>query len=130
MPERENSIGHLFSTLLHDVSLPVRQEIQLAKTEASEKVNQASRGAMSMVAGGVIAFAGFLFLLLAATYALSLALPAWAAALIVGAAVTFVGGIMLAAGRSRLKAGNLAPERTMDSLREDAAMARNHVTRG
>lgn len=130
MPEREHSIANLFSTLLHDLSLLVRQEIRLAKTEASEKVSQVTRGATSMVAGGVIAFSGFLFLLLSATYALQNVLEPWLAALIVGAAVVIVGTVMLLAGRSRLKSENLTPQRTIDSVREDASAARQHISRG
>jgi cytochrome bd-type quinol oxidase subunit 2 len=130
MHEREHSIAHLFSTLMHDLSLLVRQEIRLVKTEASEKAGKLTRGATFMVAGGLVAFAGFLFLLVAATYALQTLVSPWLAALIVGVAVVFVGAVMLMAGRSRLKAEELTPQRSIESVREDATMARHHLPRG
>jgi len=127
MAERE-SIANLFSTLFHDVSLIIRKEFELAKTETGEKVAQVSNGAIFLAAGGIVAFAGLLYLMLAAVYALANMMPNWAAALIVGGIVAIIGVVMLMSGRNKLKAGSLAPNRTIHSLNKDAALVRHHTT--
>jgi xanthine/uracil permease len=97
----------------------------------SEKADQAISGAALIVAGGAVIFAGFLALLVAATNALVMWLPpehaSWLAPLIVGAVVLVIGFIALASGRSELKARNLAPTRTLRSLRRDGRIVKEHL---
>ena len=50
---QERSVGELFGHLTQDLSLLVRQETQLAKTEIQEKISRASRDMVSLAAGGV-----------------------------------------------------------------------------
>ncbi len=123
------SIASLFNNLLRDMSTLIRQELELARTETSEKVGEAGRSVTSMVIGGAIAYAGLLFLLLAAVYALALVMDAWLAALIVGAVVAIIGYAMFRGAQKRLRPSHLVPERTIESLRDDAAMVREQ-TRG
>lgn len=125
--ETHTPLSTLFTHLMGDVSLLVRKEIELAKVEATEKVSAMGTGAAYLAVGGLLAFAGLLFLLGAATLAIALALPAWAAALIVGAAVTFVAGLFVAAGLGKFRTTRLKPERTLRTLRDDAAFARQHL---
>jgi hypothetical protein len=51
----------------------------------------------------------------------------WLAPLIVGAIVAIVGGVMLSGGLKKLKAENLKPERTLQSLRADRDLAKEHL---
>ena len=51
----------------------------------------------------------------------------WLAPLIVGLAVMVLGFIALATGRSELKTSNLKPERSMQSLRRDTELVKEHV---
>ena len=55
---QERSVGELFGQLTQDLSLLVRQETQLAKTEIQEKISRASRDMVSLAAGGVVALIG------------------------------------------------------------------------
>jgi len=124
---RERSIGELFGKLTEDMGLLMRQEVALAKAEASEKVAQLGVGAGLVAGGGLIAFAGFLALLAAAVLGLSNVLAPWLAALIVGVVVLVVGAALAWIGKTRLTADKLAPRRTIRSLQDDATWAKEQV---
>ncbi|HWD23500.1 MAG TPA: phage holin family protein [Burkholderiales bacterium] len=130
-PREGRSLIALFSDLWRETSTLVHEEAELAKAEMSEKVSQVGTGVAAIAIGGAIVFAGFIVLLLAAVNALALMLPPdhadWLAPLIIGLAVIVIGFIALAAGRHELKAGNLRPERTMQSLRRDGELVKEHV---
>jgi len=117
----ERSLGTLLSDITGETVELVRQELALFKTELQEKLTTAGIGAALLGAGALVAYSGWVFLLLAAVFALALVLPAWAAALIVGVLVVAIGGVLALVGKSRMRADALAPERTMRSLREDQA---------
>lgn len=122
----------LFSDLWRETATLVHDEAELAKAEIGEKVSQVRSGVMELAGGALVLFAGFIVLLIAISNALAHVLPAevadWLAPLIVGLAVMAIGFFALMRGRSNMKPENLAPERTMESLRRDARMAREHVS--
>jgi hypothetical protein len=117
----ERSLATLLSDVAGETVELVRQELALFKAELQEKLSKAGIGAALVGAGALIAYSGWLFLLLAAVYALALVVPAWAAALIIGALVLGIGGALALIGKSRMRADALTPERSMRSLREDQA---------
>jgi uncharacterized membrane protein YqjE len=117
----ERSLSTLLSDLASETVELLRQELTLFKTELQEKLSKAGIGAAALVAAALIAFSAWLFLLLAAVFALDIVLPIWAAALIVGVLVLAIAGALALYGKSRLRADALTPERTMRSLREDQA---------
>jgi hypothetical protein len=122
----ERSLGELFRQLSRDLGTLLRQESELARVEIRNKAAKLGASAAELGAGGLIAFAGLQFLLLAAVFALADALDSPPlGALIVGVATLLVGALLLARGRSHMKAEELAPTRTIDSLRKDAELARN-----
>lgn len=126
----DRSIAELISDLAANTGALVRKEVELAKTEMSEKVAQVGGAATALVVGGAIAFGGFLVLLDAAVYGLAMLLDPYGlalAALVVAVATILVGGIVLAVGRSQLRAGNLAPRRTVESLRRDKEFMKEQV---
>lgn len=128
---RGRSLAGLFSDLFRETSTLVHEEAQLAKAEISEKVSQLGSGAAAIGAGGAILFAGFIVVLFAAVNALALFLPpdhaAWLAPLIVGLIVMIVGYIALSRGRKELKAESLKPSRTLESLRRDTQLVKEHL---
>ena len=127
-PERrERSVASLLSDLARDFSLLIRQEVALAKAEASEKVGQLGMGVGMMAAGGFVAFAGLIVLMFAGVYALSLVMAPWQAALIVGGVVTLLGIILVFVGKSKLSADKLTPQRTIQSIKDDARWAKEQV---
>jgi hypothetical protein len=129
-PEGRTLLG-LFGDLWRETTTLVHNEAELAKAEISEKVSQVTTGAGEIAAGGAILFAGFIVLLFAAVGALELMIPSehaiWLAPLIVGLVVMIIGYIALARGKKQMKSESLAPQRTMESLRRDARLAKEHV---
>jgi len=119
----------LLTELAQETTTLVRKEVELAKAEVSEKVSQATTGAISLAAGGMVAFAGVLFLLLAATYYLATLMEPWLAALIVGGVVTLIGIILVSMGKSKLSARNLQPNRTIATLQDDKNWAKAQMGR-
>ena len=115
------SITDLLGDLSGNVSTLMRKEIQLARAETSEKVGQAMTAVGSILGGAVLALAALIVLLQALVIALTNAgIPAGWAALIVGVIVAGIAYALIHKGTSDLKAHNLAPERTIDSLKQDA----------
>lgn len=118
---QERSIGGLFGQLTQDLSLLVRQETQLAKTEIQEKISRASRDLVALAAGGIVALIGG-FALAAAIILLlvdPVGLEPWLAALLVGVLLAGGGYVMLQKGLRDLKTVDPAPRRTVESVKED-----------
>ena len=92
---RARSTGDLVKTLSRQVSLLVRQEIQLAKTELKEKAADAGVGAAALAGAAVAGLLALGALTAFLILALDGAMPAWAAALLVG--VLWALGAMLGA---------------------------------
>jgi uncharacterized membrane protein YqjE len=123
----EHSLGELFSELANDMTVLVRQEVELARTETMEKVSTATRSVMMMVVGGLLAYAGLVALVIAAAIALGAMMPYWLSALIVGVVVIIIGAGILMSGRSSLTNINPVPEKTVETLKEDAKWAKEQV---
>lgn len=123
----ERSVGELFADLSREVSNLVRQEVQLAKTELTEKATQTGKNLVSIVIGGVLAFAGLLGLEAAAILGLAHVLPDWGAALAVALVILLVAGMLVMKGIGALKNQDLVPRQTVETLKEDAQWAKQQV---
>ncbi len=133
-PAENRSISSLLSDLTQEVTTLMRQELQLAKAELSEKVSQVETGIGALAVGAALAFGGFIILLHAGIYGIADLLSEtfnvpqlWIASLIVGGGFLIIGLAVLAMGQSKLKAKNLKPRRTARSLRQDEDFAREEV---
>ena len=125
----ERSLGDLFSDLSRETTTLVRQEVQLAKAELTQSATEAVRGIGMLVAGGAVAYAGLFFLLLAIVFGLIEAgWDAWLSALVVGLVVVALGAILVLRARESLKPANLAPRRTLETLKEDQEWAKEQIT--
>lgn len=132
MPElrqQERSIGELFGQLSQDMTLLVRQEVQLARTEMTEKISKVTTNLISVGAGGFVAYLGGLALMAALILAIrdlaNISL-AWSA-LIVGGILAIVGYIMLQRGMKELKGTELAPRRTVENIKDDVQSIKEDV---
>lgn len=125
------SVSGLFSELWRHSTALVQEEVELAKAELSEKTTHAAVSASAIAIGGAVLFAGFIVLLLAAVNALGPLLPpdiaGWLAPGIVGLVVIVIGFVMVSGGIKALDMKKLAPRRTMESLRRDTNMVKEHV---
>lgn len=124
----ERSLGDLFAELSRETSSLVRQEVDLAKTEITQKARDVGKDAGFMAAGGVVAHGGFLVLLAAFVFLLDVWLPLWAAALIVAVLVLGVGAFLVMRGRERLAKTDMAPSQTIETLKEDVRWAKEQTT--
>ncbi|MDF1776881.1 MAG: phage holin family protein [Rhizobiaceae bacterium] len=106
--------------LIADLTLLLRQEISLARAEAGEKIDQIQNGFIALVAGLLIAFCALLVLVQALVVALANIMPASVASLAVGIVLAVIAYISVTSGSRQLKPENLAPKRTMKSVRESA----------
>jgi len=123
----ERSLGELFAELARETSTLVRQEMALARTELTQKAAQVGRDSEKIGIGGAIAYAGFLAIVAALILGLGQLFPLWLSALIVGLVVAGVGYAVLQSGVSALKRANLAPQETIETLKEDAEWAKDQI---
>jgi hypothetical protein len=122
----DRSIGELFGQLTQDMTLLFRQEVQLARAEMTEKISQVTGNLISVIAGGFVAYVGTLALVAALILGLHEVadISPWVSALIVGALFAITGYVMLNRGLKELKRVDLAPRRTVESLKDDVQWAK------
>lgn len=126
--QAEPSLGQLLNELTGDMSTLVRQELELAKAETMQKVSQATRSIMMMVAGGLLAYAGLIAIVIAAAIALGSLMPYWLSSLIVGLVVVAIGAVLIMSGRSSLTNLSMVPENTVETLKQDARWAKEQMS--
>jgi len=126
-PTSEPTLGDLFTSLTSDLTTLVRKEIDLARTETMEKVTGVTRNVVMMVAGGLVAYAGLIALIMGAIFLLDQSLSLWVSALIVGIIVVIIGAILLMVGKSSLSSMTVVPEKTVESMKENTEWAKEQV---
>jgi hypothetical protein len=115
--------GGLVSDVVSDMSMLLRQEVDLARAEVRQSAVRAGKGAgMLGGAAGAGAFA-VLFLLLAAMFGLSTVMALGWAALIVGVLLAVSAGILGLLGRANVKKAHAKPTQTVETLKEDMQWA-------
>ena len=125
---RDNSTGELVRQLSEQSSQLIRQELDLAKAELTEKGKRAGIGAGVLAAAAVAgmfalgALTAFLILLL------DEGMDGWVAALIVTAVYAAAAAILVPIGRNRLRESMPpAPEETVESVKEDVQWAKTRA---
>jgi hypothetical protein len=123
---QERTIGELFGEFSQDMTLLVRQEIRLARTEMGEKASAISKRLTSVIAGGVVAYIGSLAIVAGIILLLTqvVGIPAWVSALLVGAAMAVGGFVTLKSGLRQLKNIDPAPRRTVETIKDDVRWAK------
>lgn len=124
-PSADPSVGELVGEVSDDLSRLVRSEIDLAKAEMKQEAAKAGKAAGMLAGSG---YAGHLVLVmgsLAAIFGLAhLVDLAWAALIVTGV-WALVGAVLFVIGRKRMRSVQVKPERTTETLKEDARWARN-----
>jgi uncharacterized membrane protein YqjE len=125
---RQRPTGELVKDLSAQVSTLVRQELELAKVELTEKGKQAGIGAGMFGGAGLFALYGVGALVTCAIIALATAVTAWLAALIVAVVLFAVAGVLALLGKARAKrAVPPMPEQTVETIKEDVRYTKEHV---
>jgi hypothetical protein len=124
----DRSLGELFADLSRETTTLVHQEVDLAKTELSQKAAQVGKDVSFLAAGGAILYAGLLALIAALVIGLGQAgLPWWLSALVTGLFVLGIGGFLVWKGLTNLKHESVVPQNTLESLKEDAQWAKEQT---
>ncbi len=123
----DRSLGELFAELTKQTTTLVRQEVQLAKTEMSQKATEAGKDVGFLGAGGALAYGGLLAIIAGIILALGEQIPLWASALLVGLVVAAIGYFLVRKGLNALKQGALVPEQTIQTLKEDKEWAKDQT---
>ena len=132
----ERSIGQLLKELTQESRTLLRQEVNLAKTEMSEKASRVGANLGEVAVGGAVAFLGAIALLLAVVYGLtsllnqfmSLGVAAWLAPLIVGLVLAAVGYSLVKKALATLKQESITPQRTTQSLQENKEWLKQKIS--
>jgi|SRR4051794_24691194 uncharacterized membrane protein YqjE len=123
---RDQSVGELVASLSRDLSTLVRQEVELAKVEMSEKGKKAGLGAGMFGGAGVAALLALISLSVMAILVLNAWMKDWLAALIVTLFWGAVAGVLAMRGRQELQElGSPVPEQTKETIKEDIEWAKN-----
>jgi hypothetical protein len=128
MPQarEEPTVAELMGELSQDISLLVRQEFQLARTELGDKVSSVGSSLATVVLGGFLAYLGGLALVAALILVLHdvAHISPWVSALIVGAVFAIGGFIAVKGGLAGIKRVDLTPRRTLETLKDDIQWAK------
>lgn len=126
---RERPIGDLLRQLSEQTTTLVRQELELAKAEVSEKGKKAGAGAGMFGGAGVSVLMGLGALTAAAITVLDNAIATPLAALIVGVVWFAIAGVLALQGRNKVQeATPPVPEQTTESVKEDVQWAKTRAT--
>ncbi|MGW6841235.1 phage holin family protein [Streptomyces sp. NPDC054958] len=118
----EESVGDLVSRASQQISELVREEMQLARAEMTQKGKRFGAGGGLFGGAGLVGFLAAQALVAAVIAALALLLPVWASALIIAALLAAVAAVMAAAGKKQItEAGTPTPEQAIDSVKADLA---------
>lgn len=124
----EKSLGALLGDLARETSTLVRQEVQLAKVETTEKIVTLARASVMLVVGGVIGFVAFEVLVAALVLKLCQSFSPALAALIVGGVLLLMAGLLALMGVFTLRKGvDPVPRQTVETLKEDAKWAKEQI---
>ena len=132
----DRSLGQLLKELTSETTTLLKQEVDLAKTEMSEKASRVGTNLGSLAVGGGVAFLGALALLAAAIYGLtsildqflSLGVAVWLAPLIIGLILAAVGYSLVKKALETLKRESLAPQKTTESLQENKEWLKQKIS--
>jgi hypothetical protein len=128
----------LFSELSKETSTLMRQEVNLAQVEITQKATIVGKQVGSLVVGGAVGYAALLIILIALIIGLSqlislifgwtIITSAWVAAAIIGLIVGGIAFSLITSALATLKKTDLTPQQTIESLKEDAQWIKNQVS--
>ena len=127
----ERPVGELVKDATEQAQTLIRQEIELAKVELTEKGKKAGLGAGMFGGAGLFGLFAFAALTAAFIGAVDLAVPFWAAALIVAAVYGAIAGVLALTGKNKVQqATPPVPEQAVDNVKEDVAWTKQRAQAG
>ncbi|MFA9479809.1 phage holin family protein [Phycisphaerales bacterium AB-hyl4] len=130
------TFGELLKDLKDQTSYLFRREIDLARTELTEKGQQVARHSTLVIAGAVVGLLAAITLCIALSFALTslfaLIMPIgvayWLGPLVVAIALGLGAWGLIHVGIKRLREQHYRPDQTVDSLQENQQWLKEKVT--
>jgi hypothetical protein len=104
-----------------------RNELKLARVEATEGVKSLSGGVGLIVGGAVFGIAALTLAFFAIASGLSLVMPMWAASAIIAVVGGLIALVLIKAGNAALKPKDLSLPRTREQMSRDFKSISEHV---
>jgi uncharacterized membrane protein YqjE len=120
----DRSLGELLGDIANNMTTLVKDELELAKTEAKQEAAKAGKGAGLLGGAGVTGHLALLFGSLALMYLLDTWMHTALAALIVTVIWAIVAAVLAQKGRKELKGLNPKLETTQRTIKEDVQWAK------
>jgi MFS family permease len=128
MADSDRPVGELLKELSEQTTTLVRQELELAKLELTEKGKKAGIGAGMFGGAGIVGFYAVGALTAGLILALATAVNGWLAALIVAALYGLAAGVLALSGKSKVQqAVPPVPEQAVDSVKEDVQWTKSRA---
>ena len=119
--QTQPTIGELFGELTRETGTLIRQQMELARLELSQRVSRLGKGLTRVVIGGALATGGLLAIVAGIVLAVTaLGVPAWVSALVVGAVLALVGYVLAQQAITAMSRDELTPQATLETLKENA----------
>jgi hypothetical protein len=131
-PPDDRSIGDLLGELVNETTTLLKQEVALAKTEIREEAKTAARNGAYVAAGGAVAYAGLVVLLIGLGWLVGQIIDVnliWLGLLLVGAAVAAGGYALVQKGLTAFNEMDPTPERTVETLEENKQWLKEEMNR-
>lgn len=124
----ERSLPELTKDLAGGLGDLVRNELRLARAEASANLRKIAADTVRVVLGASLAGAAVTLALFALAYALAEAMPMWGAALIAAALGAIVAYWLIKSGSKALANESIGLPRTTKSVSEDIQSVKEQIT--
>jgi uncharacterized membrane protein YqjE len=129
--DSDRPVGELLRELSEQTTTLVRQELELAKLELTEKGKRAGIGAGMFGGAGVIGLYAVGALTACLILALATAMTGWLAALIVAVVYGAAAGVLALSGKSKVQqAVPPVPEQATESVKEDVQWTKTRAKQG
>jgi uncharacterized membrane protein YqjE len=126
--KRHESVPELVKDLTRDISELVRQEIELARVEMTQKGKKAGLGVGMFGGAALLGMAVVGGSMATVIILLDLAMPLWLASLITTLLYAGAAGVLALRGRDELReTGAPVPQRTKESVKEDVQWAKTRA---
>lgn len=122
-------IGTVVASAVGGFRTLFRQQVELARLEATEAASIRAKGTGMMAAAGILTLFAVGFAAAAAAAALALVMPTWAAILIVAAVFAAAAAVIGLVGRRTMRTAPAGAARTRETLKEGARWARQQIAR-
>jgi len=128
MAESDRPVAELLTELSDQTRTLVRQELELAKLELTDKGKRAGLGAGLLGGAGIVGLYAVGALTACLILALATAVDGWLAALIGAAVYGAVAGVLALIGKSKVQqAVPPLPEQAAESVKEDVQWTKTRV---